>query len=93
MIAETLQRSVLPETLPAMQGVQVAVRYLPGTTALDVGGDWFDTITLRDGTLGFIVGDVVGKGVRAAATMAPAPQRHARDHARRDQPGRVGRRS
>src|SRR4029079_14073590 len=70
MIAETLQRSVLPETLPAMQGVQVGHCYLPGTTALDVGGDWFDTITLRDGTLGFVVGDVVGKGVRAAATMA-----------------------
>jgi GAF domain-containing protein/anti-sigma regulatory factor (Ser/Thr protein kinase) len=70
MIAETLQRSVLPETLPSMQGVQVAVRYLPGTSALDVGGDWFDTITLRDGSLGFVVGDVVGKGVRAAATMA-----------------------
>jgi anti-sigma regulatory factor (Ser/Thr protein kinase) len=70
MNAETLQRSVLPETLPAMQGVQVAHCYLPGTTALDVGGDWFDTITLRDGRLGFVVGDVVGKGVRAAATMA-----------------------
>ena len=70
MIAETLQRSVLPETLPSMQGVQVAARYLPGTSALDVGGDWFDTITLRDGRLGFVVGDVVGKGVRAAATMA-----------------------
>jgi GAF domain-containing protein/anti-sigma regulatory factor (Ser/Thr protein kinase) len=70
MIAETLQRSVLPETLPAMQGVQVAPRYLPGTTALDVGGDWFDTITLRDGKLGFVIGDVVGKGVRAASTMA-----------------------
>src|SRR5262249_21073535 len=70
VIAETLQRSVLPETLPAMQGVPVAHGYLRGTSALDVGGDWFDTITLRDGRLGFIVGDVVGKGVRAAATMA-----------------------
>jgi GAF domain-containing protein/anti-sigma regulatory factor (Ser/Thr protein kinase) len=69
-IAETLQRSVLPETLPSMQGVQVAVRYLPGTSALDVGGDWFDTIALPGGSLGFIVGDVVGKGVPAAATMA-----------------------
>ena len=69
-IAETLQRSVLPETLPSMEGVEVAARYLPGTSAVDVGGDWFDTITLPDGRLGFVVGDVVGKGVRAASTMA-----------------------
>ena len=44
--------------------------YLPGSTAVDVGGDWFDTLTLPDGRLGFVVGDVVGKGVQAAATMA-----------------------
>ena len=41
-IAETLQRSVLPESLPTMEGVQVAARYLPGTSAVDVGGDWFE---------------------------------------------------
>lgn len=69
VIAETLQRSVLPETLPSMEGVQVAARYLPGTAAVDVGGDWFDTIPLSNGCLGFVVGDVVGKGVPAAATM------------------------
>ncbi len=69
-IAETLQRSVLPETLPSMEGVQVAARYLPGTAAMDVGGDWFDTIPLHDGRLAFVVGDVVGKGVTAASTMA-----------------------
>jgi len=69
-IAETLQRSVLPESVPSMEGVRVAARYLPGSTAVDVGGDWFDTLTLADGSLGFVVGDVVGKGVEAAATMA-----------------------
>jgi anti-sigma regulatory factor (Ser/Thr protein kinase)/GAF domain-containing protein len=69
-IAETLQRSVLPETIPSMEGVRVAALYLPGSSAVDVGGDWFDTLTLADGTLGFVVGDVVGKGVEAAATMA-----------------------
>ena len=42
----------------------------PGSSAVDVGGDWFDTLTLADGNLGFVVGDVVGKGVEAAATMA-----------------------
>lgn len=69
-IAETLQRSVLPESLPSMEGVQVSARYLPGAAAVDVGGDWYDTIPLPDGRLGFAVGDVVGKGVKAAATMA-----------------------
>ena len=69
-IAETLQQSVLPESLPFVDGVQMAARYLPGTAAVDVGGDWFDAISLPDGRLGLAVGDVVGKGVRAAATMA-----------------------
>ena len=70
IVAETLQRSILPETLPAMEGVRVSALYLPGSTAVDVGGDWFDTLTLADGRLGFVVGDVVGKGVQAASTMA-----------------------
>ena len=48
----------------------MAAVYLPGSTAVDVGGDWFDTLTLADGRMGFVVGDVVGKGVEAAATMA-----------------------
>ena len=69
-IAETLQRSVLPASLPRVDGVQVAARYLPGTAEVDVGGDWFDAITLSNGRLGLVVGDVVGKGVRSAATMA-----------------------
>jgi serine phosphatase RsbU (regulator of sigma subunit)/anti-sigma regulatory factor (Ser/Thr protein kinase) len=69
-IAETLQRSVLPVSLPRIEGVQLAARYLPGTAELDVGGDWFDAIRLPDGRLGLVVGDVVGKGVQAASTMA-----------------------
>jgi serine phosphatase RsbU (regulator of sigma subunit)/anti-sigma regulatory factor (Ser/Thr protein kinase) len=69
-IAETLQRSVLPASLPRVEGVQLAARYLPGTAQLDVGGDWFDAIPLAGGRLGLVVGDVVGKGVQAASTMA-----------------------
>ena len=69
-IAETLQRSVLPASLPRVEGVQLAARYLPGTAGVNVGGDWFDAIRLADGQLGLVVGDVVGKGVNAAATMA-----------------------
>jgi serine phosphatase RsbU (regulator of sigma subunit)/anti-sigma regulatory factor (Ser/Thr protein kinase) len=69
-IAVTLQRSVLPASLPRIEGTQLAARYLPGTAELDVGGDWFDAIPLADGRLGLVVGDVVGKGVEAAAAMA-----------------------
>lgn len=68
-IAETLQQSVLPASLPEIPGIQLAAIYLPGTAQLDVGGDWFDAITLPDGRLGLVVGDVVGKGVHAAASM------------------------
>ncbi len=69
-IAATLQRSVLPTTLPRVDGIELASRYLPGTAELNVGGDWFDAIPMSDGRLGIAVGDVVGKGVHAAATMA-----------------------
>jgi serine phosphatase RsbU (regulator of sigma subunit)/anti-sigma regulatory factor (Ser/Thr protein kinase) len=69
-IAETLQRSVLPVALPRVEGVQLAARYLPGSAELDVGGDWFDALTLPGGRIGLVVGDVVGKGVQAAASMA-----------------------
>jgi GAF domain-containing protein/anti-sigma regulatory factor (Ser/Thr protein kinase) len=69
-IAETLQRSVLPGSLPRIENVQLAARYLPGTEEVDVGGDWFDAILLANGRIGLAVGDVVGKGVQSAATMA-----------------------
>jgi serine phosphatase RsbU (regulator of sigma subunit)/anti-sigma regulatory factor (Ser/Thr protein kinase) len=69
-IAETLQRSVLPDSLPRVDGVEMAARYLPGSAQLDVGGDWFDALRLQEGRLGLVVGDVVGKGVQAAASMA-----------------------
>jgi serine phosphatase RsbU (regulator of sigma subunit)/anti-sigma regulatory factor (Ser/Thr protein kinase) len=69
-IAETLQRSVLPATLPRIPGAQIAARYLPGTAELDVGGDWYDVISLPDERIGLVVGDVVGKGVEAAAAMS-----------------------
>jgi anti-sigma regulatory factor (Ser/Thr protein kinase)/putative methionine-R-sulfoxide reductase with GAF domain len=62
-----LQRSLLPEGLPDIVGVDVAARYLP---ALDeVGGDWYDVIELSRGRVGIAIGDVAGHGVRAAALM------------------------
>jgi serine phosphatase RsbU (regulator of sigma subunit)/anti-sigma regulatory factor (Ser/Thr protein kinase)/uncharacterized protein YigA (DUF484 family) len=68
-IAETLQQSVLPEALPEVDGVTFGARYLPGAARVDVGGDWYDAFALSDGRIGLVVGDVVGKGVSAAATM------------------------
>jgi anti-sigma regulatory factor (Ser/Thr protein kinase) len=64
-----MQRSVLPERLPEISGVTLAARYLPGTIGVDVGGDWYDVIQLEGGRIGLVVGDVVGKGVQAAAMM------------------------
>jgi len=69
-VAETLQRSLLSEDLPRVPGLRMAVRYVAGSTEAQVGGDWFDVIPLRDGRAGLVIGDVVGRGVRAAARMA-----------------------
>ena len=68
-IAETLQRSLLPEQLPHIPGMDVAVRYLPAGAGMEVGGDWFDMFELGDGRVVLAMGDVVGRGVRAAALM------------------------
>ncbi|HVE93208.1 MAG TPA: SpoIIE family protein phosphatase [Actinomycetota bacterium] len=69
-IAETLQRSLLPEKLPALPGVEMAVRYVAGGTGVSVGGDWYDAIPLPGGCIALVLGDVVGKGVLAASGMA-----------------------
>ena len=81
-IAETLQRSVLPESVPAMEGVRVAARYLPGSTAVDVGGDWFDTLTLADGKPRLRRGRRRGQGSRSRSDHGAAAERHARADAR-----------
>jgi CHASE1-domain containing sensor protein len=67
--AVVLQRALLPTVLPDLDDVDVAVRYLPATGGLDVGGDWYDVFALGDGRVGVVVGDVVGRGVKAAAAM------------------------
>jgi anti-anti-sigma factor len=67
--AETLQRSLLPDRLPTIPGVEFASRYLPGGAGLEVGGDWYDVFTLPRGRLGLTIGDVVGRGLPAAAAM------------------------
>ena len=69
-IAETLQRALIPQTNPALPGVTVASRYVAGARGVDVGGDWFSLIRIDEAHFGFVVGDVSGRGVEAAALMA-----------------------
>ncbi|AGL20328.1 SpoIIE family protein phosphatase [Actinoplanes sp. N902-109] len=68
-IASTLQHSLLPQSLPRVPGAIVASRYLPGSTEAEVGGDWYDVILAPGDQLFLVIGDVVGKGVQAAAGM------------------------
>ncbi len=65
--AVALQRSLLPGRLPDFVDVEVAARYLPAMD--EVGGDWYDVISLEHGRVGVAIGDVMGHGVRAAALM------------------------
>ena len=68
-IAETLQRSLLPDRLPEIPGVLLAARYVPATSDMEIGGDWYDVVQLPDGRVGLAIGDVAGHGLRAASTM------------------------
>jgi hypothetical protein len=68
-ISVRLQNSLLPGTMPALEGAELAVRYLPAGASADVGGDWYDAAVLPNGRLVVTVGDVGGKGVAAAALM------------------------
>jgi serine phosphatase RsbU (regulator of sigma subunit)/anti-sigma regulatory factor (Ser/Thr protein kinase) len=68
-IAETLQRSLLPRSLPRLPGLRMAGRYLPAAIESAVGGDWYDVIELSHRRLGFVIGDVAGHGMAAATYM------------------------
>jgi PAS domain S-box-containing protein len=67
-VADTLQRSLLPE-LPDIPGIEAAAHYVSASTAADVGGDFYDLLALPDGSIGMVIGDVAGHDVAAAATM------------------------
>jgi PAS domain S-box-containing protein len=67
--AETLQRSLLPDKLPLVPGLDLDARYLPVTRNMEIGGDWYDVFRLPDRRLAVTVGDVMGKGLQAAAGM------------------------
>ena len=66
--ALALQRSLLPQRLPDVPGVELAARYMPGH-AFGIGGDWYDVFTLPSGWLGLVIGDVSGHGLAAAVVM------------------------
>ena len=68
--ALTLQKSLLPQDLPDLTAVEAAYRYLPADAEVGVGGDWFDVIPLSGARVALVVGDVVGHGIHAAASMA-----------------------
>jgi phosphoserine phosphatase RsbU/P len=68
-IAQRLQRSMLAGELPSTAAVAVAAGYRPAVSGLEVGGDWYDGFWLDDDRVGLVVGDVVGRGIEAAAAM------------------------
>ncbi len=65
--AAALHRSLVPAALPAIRGLQLAARFVPGSG--DVGGDWYDVFPLPSGTVCVVIGDVAGTGLRAAVIM------------------------
>jgi hypothetical protein len=67
--ALVLQRALLPRDIPQVPGLDLCHRYVPAVTAAEVGGDWFDVISLRPGRYGLIVGDVTGHDIHAASVM------------------------
>ena len=67
--AETLQRSLLPDQLPSVPGLLLGAMYRPVTKNMEIGGDWYDAFRLADQRLAVAVGDVMGKGLTAAAGM------------------------
>ena len=87
LAALALQRSLLPAAPPSIEGLDVAVRYLPAEG--DLGGDWYDIFTLPSGKVGFVMGDVEGHGLRSAVAMGrlrSALRAYALDH---DDPAEV----
>ncbi len=69
VVAEVLQRAVLPDSLPVVEGLALDAEYRAGVAGTYAGGDWYDVFELNDDTVVFSVGDVMGKGASAAALM------------------------
>jgi serine phosphatase RsbU (regulator of sigma subunit)/anti-sigma regulatory factor (Ser/Thr protein kinase) len=69
-VTESVQRSLLPQQLSPIAGLDVAARYLPAASATGLGGDWYDVFPVGGGRVGVAIGDVVGRGLPAATLMA-----------------------
>jgi serine phosphatase RsbU (regulator of sigma subunit)/anti-sigma regulatory factor (Ser/Thr protein kinase) len=69
-VVEVLQRSLVPESLPRVPGLQLAARYRPAVRRGGIGGDWYDAFLIGRGGIALVVGDVMGHGIGAAAMMA-----------------------
>ncbi len=69
-VADAVQHSLLPGRLPEVPGLEIEVRYRPGVKGTEVGGDWYDVVALADDRVLVAVGDVAGRGLRAATVMA-----------------------
>jgi serine phosphatase RsbU (regulator of sigma subunit) len=69
-ISQILQHALLPDTLPQVDGLRVNARYIPATSGVDVGGDWYDIVDAGEGRVLLVIGDISGHGLRAATTMA-----------------------
>ncbi|WP_079022647.1 SpoIIE family protein phosphatase [Streptomyces resistomycificus] len=68
-VADTLQRTMLPPSLPKPAGVLLASRYLPSSRTAQVGGDWYDAIPLPGNRVALVIGDVMGHSMTSAAIM------------------------
>jgi hypothetical protein len=69
-IAQELQHALVPEIVPAVAGLEASARYVPGISGIDVGGDWYDLVAVDERRVMLVVGDVSGRGISAATTMA-----------------------
>ncbi|KUN39652.1 serine/threonine protein phosphatase [Streptomyces longwoodensis] len=68
-VADALQRTMLPSSLPEPTGVRLASRYLPASRTAQVGGDWYDAIPLPGNRVALVIGDVMGHSLTSAAIM------------------------
>lgn len=73
-VAKTFQDAALPRRLPTVRGIDLHAVYVAGLREAEIGGDWYDALTLADGSLVFSIGDVSGKGLEAAVLMASIRQ-------------------
>lgn len=83
--ARTLQRSLLPTSMHQPDELEIAARYFPGTEDTEVGGDWYDVIPLGPARTALVIGDVMGRGLRAASFMGQV-RTAIRAYARQDLP-------